>query len=63
MLKHKYIHSILEQNKFNTIIIKFKFTILEAPLMDENMDTKYGFHKYVKNGLFLATLGNLVLSH
>ena len=40
MLKHKYIHSILQQNKFNTINIKFKFGILEAPLMDENMDTK-----------------------
>ena len=33
-------HSILQQNKFNTINIKFKFRILETPLMDENMDTK-----------------------
>ena len=40
MLKHKYIHSILQRNKFNTINIKFKFRILEAPLMDENKDTK-----------------------
>ena len=49
MLKHKYIHSILQQNKFNTINVKFKFNtvnvkfkfrILEAPLMNENMDTK-----------------------
>ena len=34
------IYSILQQNKFNTINIKFKFRILEVPLMDENMDTK-----------------------
>ena len=40
MLKHKYKHSILQQNKFNTINIKFTIIILEAPLMDENMDTK-----------------------
>ena len=31
MLKHKYIYSILQQ---------FKFRILEAPIIDENMDTK-----------------------
>ena len=40
MLKHKYIYSILQQNKFNTINIKFKFTILEEALMNENKDTK-----------------------
>ena len=40
MLKYKYIHSILQQNKFNNINIKFKFRILDALLMDENMDTK-----------------------
>ena len=40
--------------------IKFKFRILEAPLMDENMGTKYGFNKNGKSGLFLAALGNLV---
>ena len=33
-------HSILQQKKFNTINIKFKFRILEAPLMEENMDTE-----------------------
>ena len=40
MLKHKDIHSNLQQNKFNNININFKFRILQAPLMDENMDTK-----------------------
>ena len=40
MLEHKYIHRILQQNKFNTIHIKFRFRILETPLMDENMDNK-----------------------
>ena len=35
-----YIHSILQQNKFKTINIQFKFRFLEAPLMDENMDTE-----------------------
>ena len=40
MLKHKYVESILQQIKFNTINIKFKFRILEASLVDENMDTK-----------------------
>ena len=39
LLKH-YIYSILQQNKFNIINIKFKFRVLEAPLMDENMGTK-----------------------
>ena len=39
-LKHKYIHNILQQNKFGTINIKFKFRILEAPLMDENVGAK-----------------------
>ena len=38
--KHNYMHSILQQKKFNTINIKFKFRILEAPLMEENMDTE-----------------------
>ena len=33
MLKHKYMHSILQQNKF-------KFRLLEAPSMDGNMVTK-----------------------
>ena len=32
-------------------------------LMDDNMDTKYGFDKYIKNWLFLAILGNSVLLH
>lgn len=40
MLKYKYIHSILQENKFNAINIKFKFTILEGALMDGNIDTK-----------------------
>ena len=40
MLKHKYMHNILQQNNSNTINIKFKFRILEAPLMDENINTK-----------------------
>ena len=40
ILKHKYIHSILQKNKFSTINIKFKFRILVAPLMDKNMDVK-----------------------
>ena len=40
MLKDKYIHRILQQNKFNTIHIKFRFRILETLLMDENMDNK-----------------------
>ena len=40
MLKHKYILSILQQNKFSTINIKFKFRTLEAQSMDEHMDTK-----------------------
>ena len=40
MPKYKYMHSILEQNKFITINIKFNIRILEAPLVDENMDTK-----------------------
>ena len=40
MLTHKYIHSNFKQSKFNIINIKFKFRILEAPLMDENMDAK-----------------------
>ena len=39
MLKYKYIHSISQQNKFNTINFKFKFRILEVQLMDENMDS------------------------
>ena len=39
MLKQKYIHSILKQNKLNTINIKFKFRIIELLLMDENMDS------------------------
>ena len=37
MLEHKYIHSILQQNKFNTNNIMFKFRNLYAPFMDENM--------------------------
>ena len=37
MLKHKYIHSIVQQNKFNTNNIMFKFRNLYAPFMDENM--------------------------
>ena len=40
MLKRKYIHSKLQQNKLNTINIKFKIRILEALLMVENMDIK-----------------------
>ena len=34
-----FLHSILQQNKFNSINIKFKFRILEALLMDDNMDS------------------------
>ena len=34
-----FLHSILQQNKFNSINIKFKFRILEALLMDGNMDS------------------------
>ena len=34
-----FLHSILQQNKFNSIDIKFKFRILEALLMDDNMDS------------------------
>ena len=40
IVKQKYMHSILQQSNFNTIKIKFKFGILEAPLMDENMNTR-----------------------
>lgn len=39
MHKHKHIHTIFQQNQFNIINIKLKFRILEAPLIDENMDT------------------------
>ena len=55
MVKYKYIHSILQQHKFNNINIfgfdidwcschSLKFRILEAPLMDgkcvyQNMDS------------------------
>ena len=48
MLKQKYIHSILKQNKLNTINIKFKFRIIELLLMDENMDSI----NMEKNGYF-----------
>ena len=34
-----FLHSILQQNKFNSINIKFKFRILEALLMDHIMDS------------------------
>ena len=34
-----FLHSILQQNKFNSINIKFKFRILEVLLMDDNMDS------------------------
>ena len=59
MLKQKYIHSILKQNKLNTINIKFKFRIIEPLLMDENMDSI----NMEKKWLFFATVRNLVPSH
>ena len=34
-----FLHSILQQNKFNSINVKFKFRILEALLMDHIMDS------------------------
>ena len=60
MLEHKYKHSILHQNQFNTINIKFKLRILEEWM--KIWIPKYGFHTYGKKELFLATLRNLVLS-
>ena len=51
-----------KKSKINNNSIKFKFRILETPLIYENVDTRICY-KYGKNVLFLATLGNIVLSH
>ena len=51
-----------KKSKINNSSIKFKFRILETPLIDENVDTRICY-KYGKNVLFLAALGNIELSH